>query len=530
MKVLISDKLSESGLNVFKKFPQIEVIYDPELPKDVEKLKRVIAEVDGIAIRSATKLNAEIIDCAKTLKVIGRAGIGVDNVDIPYASKRGIIVMNTPTGNVVTTAEHAIAMMCALTRQIPQATASIKAGKWEKNKFMGSELYQKTLGIVGCGNIGKIVADRAQGLRMNVIAYDPFLTDEIAQELRVRKVEFDELLKSADYVSIHTPLNDKTKYLFNRAAFQKMKKGVYLVNCARGGIVHEGDLAWAIGEKIVAGAALDVFEEEPVKADNPLLKLENVVCTPHLGASTEEAQENVAIDVAEQIADYLVNGTIVNALNTPSASKEVLRHLEPAVKLCQMLGKFHGQLCDESPTRITISYYGEITRYPLASLTTAILQGILEPMLSNVAVNAVNAPYLAKERGIRIEESKMSAHSDYSTLIEITLRFKTGERVIAGTLFGKDQPRIVRYNNVSPEVRPEGVILIVENEDRPGVVGRVGTYLGQHQVNITRMQLGLDEKSGKAVAFYNVGADVAPEVLKGFKAIDGIISLTKVVL
>lgn len=530
MKVLISDKLSDAALGVFKKFPQIEVLYDDSLGKDVEKLKQAIANVDGIAIRSATKLTADVIDCAKNLKVIGRAGIGVDNVDIPHASKRGIIVMNTPTGNVTTTAEHAIAMMCALTRQIPQATASVKSGKWEKTKFMGSELYQKTLGIVGCGNIGKIVADRALGLKMNVISFDPFLTDEIAAELRIKKVDFDELLKNSDYITIHTPLNDKTKSLLNRTAFQQMKKGVYIINCARGGIVHEGDLAWAIENKFVTGAALDVFEEEPVKSDNPLLKLENVICTPHLGASTEEAQENVAIDVAEQIADYLVNGTIVNALNTASASKEVIKHLEPAVNLCQMLGKMQGQLCQESPTRIAISFYGDINKYPLAGLTTAVLQGILEPMLTHVHVNAVNAPYLAKERGIQIQESKFNTHSDFSMLIEVALEFKNSQRVIGGTLFGKNQPRIVRYNDISPEVRPEGTILIVENQDKPGVVGRVGTYLGQNQVNITRMQLGLDEKTGRATAFFNVGSDVAQDVVDGLKNLDGILSVAKVVL
>lgn len=530
MKVLISDKLSEAGLSVFKQFPQIEVVYDPELGKDVAKLKSLIADVDAIAIRSGTKLTAEVIDCAKKLKIIGRAGIGVDNVDIPHASKRGVIVMNTPTGNVVTTAEHAIAMMCALTRQIPQATASIKSGKWEKNKFMGSELYQKTLGIVGCGNIGRIVADRARGLRMNVVAFDPFLTDEIAQELGVRKVAFDELLKIADYVTIHTPLNDKTKHIFNRAAFLKMKKGVYIVNCARGGIIHEGDLAWAIGERMVAGAALDVFEEEPVKADNPLLKLEQVICTPHLGASTEEAQENVAVDVSRQIADYLVNGTVVHALNTASASPEVLKQLEPLAKLCQMLGRFHGQLCDASPTRIRIGYYGDVTKYPLTGLTSSVLQGILEPMLSDVSVNPVNAPYLARERGIKVEESKFSEHSDYATLVSVELEFKDRKRLIAGTVFGHNQPRIVRYDAVNPEIRPEGTILIVENEDRPGVVGRVGTCLGQHKVNITRLQLGLDEQSGRATAFYNVGADVGAEVLAGIKALDGIVSVTKVVL
>lgn len=528
MKVLISDKLSEAGLAVFKKFPQIEVIYDPELAKDITKLKKIIADVDGIAIRSATKLTTEILDCAKKLKVIGRAGIGVDNVDIPRASQLGIIVMNTPTGNVITTAEHAIAMMCALTREIPQATASIKSGKWEKNRFMGAELCQKNLGLIGCGNIGKLVADRAQGLKMNVIAFDPFLTDEIAAELRVKKVSWDELLKNADYITVHTPLNEKTKHILNRAAFEKMKKGVFIINCARGGIVNESDLAWAMENKIVAGAALDVFEEEPVKSDNPLLRLDNLICTPHLGAATEEAQENVAIDVANQIGDFLTNGTIVNALNTASASADVLRQLGPAINLCHMLGKFHGQLCVESPTKIAINYYGDIIKHPLTALTTAVLQGILIPMLSDVTVNAVNAPYLARERGIGVFESKSNVHSDYAMLIEVSLEFKKETRVISGTVFGKDQPRIVRYNNVSPEIRPEGTILIIENEDKPGVVGRVGTYLGEQKVNITRLQLGLDESTNRATAFYNVGADVNDIVLDGLRALSGILSITKV--
>lgn len=529
MKVLVSDKLSESGLDVFKKFPQIEVLYEPSLGKDVEKLKKVIAEVDGIAIRSGTKLTAEILDCAQKLKVIGRAGIGVDNVDIPHASKKGIIVMNTPTGNVITTAEHAISMMCALTRQIPQATASTKSGKWEKSKFMGSELYNKVLGVIGCGNIGKIVVDRAQGLKMNVSVFDPFLTDEIAEELGVKKVALDELLKTADYITIHTPLNDKTRNLINKQAFEIMKKGVYLINCARGGIVNENDLAWAVENKIVAGAALDVFEKEPVDPAHPLLKLDAVICTPHLGASTEEAQENVAVDVAQQIGDYLTNGTIVNALNTPSVSKEVAKHLEPAVALCRALGKFQGQLCEESPTKVEINYYGDVTKYPVGSLTTAILQGILEPMLANVIVNSVNAPYLAKERGLTIQESKFNSHSDYSSLVEISLHFKNKAYLtLAGTLFGKNQPRIVRYNNVSPEVRPEGTILIVENEDKPGVVGRVGTYLGQQNVNITRLQLGLDEDSKTAIAFYNLRDDVNDEIVKGLKEIDGILTVKKV--
>lgn len=530
MKILISDQLSDRALDVFKKYPQIEVIFDPALGKDVAKLKAAIADVDAIAIRSASKLTAEILDCAKNLKVIGRAGIGVDNVDIPHASKRGIIVMNTPFGNTITTAEHAIAMMCALTRSIPQATSSMKGGKWEKNRFMGAELYNKTLGVLGLGNIGKIVADRALGLKMKVAAYDPFLTEEKARELGVEKVELDELFKRADYITIHTPMTDKTRNLINRQAFDKMKRGVFLINCARGGIVNESDLVWAIENKIVAGAALDVFEKEPVDSNHPLLKLEQVICTPHLGASTEEAQENVSLDVAHQIVDFLVNGTVVNALNAASASGEVLQQLAPVIPLCEKIGSLHGQLCEESPKKIQINYYGEITKYPTAVLTTEILKGFFKPVLSDAQVNAVNAPYIAKERGVEVQESKISAHSDYAMLVEVILEFPKNRQSISGTVFGKQKPRIVRFNNIYPELRPAGVIVIVENRDKPGVVGRIGTYLGQKGVNISHIQLGLDDSTGLATAFYNLDSDVGAEVLKGLAAIDGIVSVRKVVL
>lgn len=530
MKVLISDKLSEAGLAIFKNARGVEVVYEPELGKNVERLKELIADVDAIAIRSGTKLTPDIIACAKKLKVIGRAGIGVDNVDVPAASKQGIIVMNTPGGNVVTTAEHAISMMCALTRDIPQATASIKAGKWEKNKFMGAEMYNKTLGIIGCGNIGKIVASRAQGLKMNVISFDPFLTDEVAHEIGVKKVSLEELFKDADYITAHTPLNDKTKYLLCKDSFSKMKKGVFIINCARGGIVNEPDLAWAIQEKIVAGAALDVFEKEPVDPSNPLLKLDEVICTPHLGASTEEAQENVAIEVAQQIVAYLTTGTIMNAINTVSVSGELSAKLTPFVFLCDKLGALQGQLCQESPIEIIIKYFGDIIKYPTQILTANIIKGILTPMLGDGSANVINAPYLAKDRGIRVQESKVSDACDYSSLIEVTLKFKDSECIVSGSIFGNHHPRLVRFNNTYPEVRPEGVILIIANQDRPGVVGRVGTYLGQNNVNISRMQLGLDEKSGTATAFYNLQADVGENILEGLRKVEGIVLVQKVIL
>lgn len=530
MKVLISDKLSEAGLEIFKKSGKIEVLYQPGLGKDIPKLKEMIADVDALAVRSETKVTPEILDAAKKLKVIGRAGIGVDNIDVAAASKRGIIVMNTPGGNVVTTAEHAISMMCALTRGIPQATASLKSGKWEKSKFMGSELYQKILGVIGIGNIGKIVANRAQGLKMNVISFDPFLTDELASELGVKKVTLDELLTTSDYITVHTPLNDKTRNLIDKAAFAKMKKGVYIINCARGGIVNEADLLTALDTGIVAGAALDVFEKEPVDPNHPLLKSDKVIGTPHLGASTEEAQENVALEVAQQISDFLITGNIINAVNTPSADAETLRVLGPALSLAQKLGSLQGQLCETSPDEIQINYYGEINAYKTATVTTAILQGMLAHMMSDVSVNAVNAPYLAKERGMKIKESKITAHSDFASLIEVTLVFKNHSTIVAGTIFGKSHPRLVRFNNIFTEVNPNGKLLIIQNQDKPGIVGKIGSLLGDHQVNISNLQLGLDEKTKTATAFYAVQGKTNDELLTKIKSMDGIVAVNLVEL
>lgn len=530
MKVLISDKLSEAGLAIFKKAKGITVDFQPGLGKDIAKLKAAIKDAHAIAIRSETKITKEILDVAQNLKVIGRAGIGVDNVDVAEASKHGVVVMNTPGGNTITTAEHAISMMCALTRQIPQATASIKAGKWEKSKFMGRELFGKILGVVGCGNIGKIVADRALGLKMKVIAYDPFLTDEMAEKIKVKKVELDELFSQADYITLHVPKNEKTANLINKDAFAKMKKGVFLINCARGGIVHEGDLVDAIEKGQVAGAALDVFDKEPVDPNNPLLKLDAVIATPHLGAATGEAQENVALDVAEQIVDFLLNGTITNSVNVPSVSGEVLRAIAPYLSLAEKIGRLHGQLATASPHEISIAYQGEITGLPLEALTIAVLRGILEPMLEDVSVNQVNAPMIAKERGIRVSQTKLSGDSDFASLMTVCLHFKNSKREIAGTIFGTKHPRVVRVDDYYLEVVPEGKILIILNEDKPGVVGSIGTYLGQNKINISRMQLGLLEKTRQAMAFYNVEGDISDAVLLGLKKIPGILSVSQVLL
>ncbi len=530
MRVLISDSLSEAGLDILKKAKGLEVDYQPTVHKDVEKLKAALKTADAIVIRSGTKLTADVLSVAENLKVIGRAGIGVDNVDVAAASKKGIIVENTPGGNTITTAEHAIAMMCALTREIPQATASIKSGKWEKNRFMGSELYQKTLGVIGCGNIGKIVADRALGLKMKVIAFDPFLTEDVAEKIGVVKVELDDLLKSADYITLHVPKNEKTANLLNEQAFGKMKKGVYIINCARGGIINEPDLAAAIEKGIVAGAALDVFEKEPVDPNNPLLKLDKVICTPHLGAATEEAQENVALDVARQIVAYLISGTIENAVNVPSVSGEVLSVLQPYISLGEKLGLLHGQLARSAPSEVVIEFGGEITKLPTAPITIAILQGLLSPMLEGESVNSVNATFIARERGIKVTESKQASIQNYTSLVTVTLKSKEEARTIAGTIFGKIHPRIVRLDDYYLEAVPEGKILVIHNEDKPGVVGNVGTLLAKNNINISRLQLGLSSKVREATAFYNVEGQITEAVLTELKKVPGILSVQQVQL
>lgn len=525
MRVLISDSLSEAGLEILKKGKGIEVDYQPNVHKDVEKLKAAIKTADAIVIRSGTKLTADVLSAAENLKVIGRAGIGVDNVDVPAASKKGIIVENTPGGNTITTAEHAISMMCALTREIPQATASIKSGKWEKSRFMGSELYQKTLGVIGCGNIGKIVADRAVGLRMKVIAFDPFLTDEAAQKIGVRKVELEELIQTSDYITLHVPKTEKTANLLNAAAFAKMKKGVYIINCARGGIINELDLAAAIEQGIVAGAALDVFEKEPVDPNNPLLKLDQVICTPHLGAATDEAQENVALEVAEQIVDFLVNGTVRNAVNVPSVSGDVKAVLSPYLELAKKIGLLHAQLSSAAPSEIIVEYAGEVANHPVAPMTTAVLEGFLKAILEGESINSVNAPFIAKDRGIKVTESKSANAHDFASLLTVTCKGKDSAHTVQGTIFGKSHSRLVRVDDYYAEVVPEGQILLIRNEDKPGVVGNIGTLLAKNSINISRLQLGLKGKTKEALAFYSVEGKVSSSVVDEIKKCSGVLSV-----
>jgi len=508
-RVLISDKLSAAAVQIFKD-RGVEVDYKPDLGKDKDALLAAIPNYDGLAIRSATKVTPKILEAASRLKVIGRAGIGVDNVDIPAATAKGIVVMNTPFGNAITTAEHAISMMMALARQIPEANASTHAGKWEKNRFMGTELYAKTLGVIGCGNIGSIVADRGLGLKMKVIAYDPFLSPERALQIGVEKVELLELITRADFITLHTPLTDKTRNIIGEAAISKMKKGVRIINCARGGLVNEEALYNGLMSKHIAGAALDVFEVEPA-TNHKLFNLENVVCTPHLGASTDEAQENVALQVAEQMADYLVKGAVTNALNMPSISAEEAPRLKPFVALAEKLGSFAGQLTDENMTGIVLEYAGDVGNLNTRALTSAALAGILQSQLG--AINMVSAPVVAKERGIKVDETKQTKRGAYDSYIRITVKTEKYERSVAGTVFGDGKPRIIQIKGIELECNFGPHMLYVTNNDKPGFVGRVGTILANAGINMGTFHLGRIAPGGDAISIIETDGEVPKAVM-----------------
>ncbi|MBW1646285.1 MAG: phosphoglycerate dehydrogenase [Deltaproteobacteria bacterium] len=530
MKVLISDKMSPKGIEVFAKFPEIEV--DVKVGMTPEELKAVIGEYDGLAVRSATKVTSDIIDAAKNLKVIGRAGIGVDNIDIPAATRRGIVVMNTPQGNTITTAEHTISMMLAMSRNIPQATQSMKAGKWEKSKFMGKELFNKTLGIVGLGNIGSIVADRAQGLKMKVIAFDPFISEERAAKMGIERVGLDELYRRSDYITVHTPLTKETRHLINKESFAKMKPGVRILNCARGGIIDEQDLYEALKSGQVAGAAFDVFEQEPPPADHPLFSMDNFICTPHLGASTDEAQVNVAITVAEQIADYLLNGTITNALNVPSVSSEVLRMVGPYLTLAEKLGLFYSQVCEGGScglSEVRVEYKGRVAELDTAPITIALLKGLMAPVVGGM-VNFVNAPAIAKDRGIVVTEAKTEEAGNFSSMITLVGRNNGESFVVSGALFGKTEPRIVRVNNFEIEAIPSGHILVIYAHDKPGVIGSIGSCLGRNDVNIGKMQFGRECAGGMSISMVQVDSEVSPAMLKELLELPHIVEVKEIYL
>ena len=486
----------------------VEVDEKPGLSKD--ELIAIIGGYDGLAVRSATKVTPDVLEAATNLKVIGRAGIGVDNIDVAAATNKGVVVMNTPFGNSITTAEHAIAMLLALARQIPEANASTQAGKWEKSRFMGVELFGKTLGIIGCGNIGSIVAERAQGLAMKVIAYDPFLTQERAQELGVEKVELDGLFARADFISLHTPLTDATRGIISAEAIAAMKDGVRIINCARGGLVDETALKAALESGRVAGAALDVFAEEPAK-DNALFGLPNVVATPHLGASTSEAQVNVAIQVAEQLSDFLLTGGITNALNMPSLSAEEAPKLRPYMKLAQEIGQFAGQLTETGIRRVIIEYEGAVAELNTRPLSAVVLEGLLSPLMDTV--NMVNAPIVAKERAIEVSEVVHDRIGDYHTLIKLTVETEQRSRSVSGTLFANQSPRLVCVMDVQIEAELSENMLFVTNDDKPGFIGNLGTLLGDAGVNIATFSLGRSKARGAALALVSVDEPVNPALL-----------------
>ncbi len=520
-RVLVSDSMATEGVEIFRKTPGIEV--DVITKHTPEELKELVSGYDGLVVRSSSKITKEIIESAEKLAVIGRAGAGVDNIDVEAASKKGIVVMNTPGGNTVTTGEHAIAMMLSLARKIPQATASMKAGKWEKSRFMGNEYFNKTLGIIGIGRIGTVVADRAKGLKMNVLAYDPFLSPEAAEKMGITLATLDEIYGSADFISVHTPKNKETTGMINAAAFAKMKKGVFIINCARGGIVNERDLYEALVSGQVAGAALDVFEEEPTK-NMDLVSLDNVICTPHLGASTDEAQTSVAIAIAEQMVDYLLKGEIRYAVNFPSVSADLMTAMAPYLNLAEKLGKFHAQILSSGIQEVQIEYSGEILKFDLTPLTIALLKGLLTPIL-NENVNYINAPVIAKERGINVKESKSNAVSDYRSMITLTLKTAKAVTTTAGALFGLREPRIVRINAFTVDVIPEGHLLMLYNHDRPGVIGKVGTIIGDANINIARMHWSRVQEQQKAMVVFSTDTHLDTEILQKMKETANVISV-----
>ncbi len=522
IKILVSDALSEEGLKILKDAGQFQVDVNTELKP--EALKGVIKDYDALIVRSATKVTREIINAADKLKVIGRAGVGLDNVDLDAATQKGIIVMNTPAGNTISTAEHTLSMILSLSRNIPQANVSTKKGEWKRSKFMGVELYTKVLGIVGFGRIGSEVAKRAFSFGMKVLAFDPFLSREVAESLGVEIVELKDLFERSDYITVHTPLTEETRHMISTKEFAAMKKGVRVINCARGGIIDEAALVAAIKEGKVAAAALDVFEKEPLSPDSELLKLDNIITTPHLGASTEEAQVNVAIEVAEIVRDALLGRGIRNAANYPCLEAEVCNILEPYINLSEKLGMFSSQLVEGRFQELNITYSGEIIQYNLSPLTMALVKGILSPILKET-VNFINAVSLARERGINVREAKSPKEGEFVTLIQLEIRTDKESRKICGTLSANKQPRIVKIDGSYMEVTPAGEMIVMQNWDRPGIIGNLGTLMGKHNINIAAMTFGRQERGGKAISVLNVDSPISAELLDKIRKTENVLEV-----
>ena len=524
-KILISDSLAEQGISVLEQAPGIEVSNRPGLSS--EELLAAIPEYDGLVIRSNTKVTEDVLDAAKKLRIVGRAGIGVDNVDVAAATRHGVVVANTPEGNNITTAEHAIALIVSLARHIPQATASMKAGKWEKKKFQGMELFNRTLGVLGAGNIGRYVVSRAKGLGMKVIVHDPYLTAEAAARLEVERVELGEMMSRSDVVTVHVPKTKETTGILGREAFKQAKPGMIVINAARGGIVCEDALLEALESGVVSAAGLDVFVEEPPPEGHPLVAHPNVICTPHLGASTEQAQINVAIAVAEQLRDFLLEGEIRNSINVPAVSPEQMAEVEPYLVLGEKLGSFQGQLAKGRVDVVEVEYAGDVAELKVAPITIAVLKGLLAPVREGV--NAVNAAHLAQELGIKVIESKVAQTKDFASAVTVKVKGVV-ERLVAGTVFHGDQPRIVRVDDFMLEAIPEGWTLLLQNHDQSGVVGHVGTVLGKAGINISRMQLALLESRREACMLVNVDQDPGEEVLTALRDSDNMIAVQLVEL
>jgi D-3-phosphoglycerate dehydrogenase len=522
IKVLVSDPLSEEGLKILKNEKEFQVDVKTELKPD--ELKSIINQYDALVVRSATKVTKDIISLADNLRVIGRAGVGLDNVDLEAATQKGIIVMNTPAGNTISTAEHTFSMLLALSRNIPQANASTRKGEWKRSKFMGVELYNKVLGIVGFGRIGSEVAKRALSFGMKVLAFDPFLSKEVAEGLGVEVVELKELLERSDYITVHTPFTEETRHMISSAQFALMKKGVRVVNCARGGIIDEEALIIALKEGKVAGSALDVFEKEPVSTESELLKLDNVIVTPHLGASTEEAQVNVAIEVAEIVRDALLGKGIRNAANYPCLKPEEAKLLEPYINLSERLGTFSSKLAEGRIAELNITYGGEITHYDVTPVTLALVKGVLSPILQET-VNFINAITLAKERGIKINEARSSHEEEFVTLIQLEIKTDKQTRKICGTLSSNKQPRIVKIDEYYLELSPVGEMIFIRNWDKPGVIGNLGTLLGKDNINIAAMTFGRDTPGGKAISVLNVDSPVSAQIQEKIKNLENILTV-----
>lgn len=524
-KILITDSLASQGLERLASYAELEVDSKPGL--SVQELVQDIPHYRALIIRSGTKVTQEVIAAASNLQVIGRAGIGVDNIDVEAATKHGIVVMNTPGGNNVTTAEHAISLMLALARNIPQAAASLRAGRWERGKFTGSEVCNKVLGVIGLGNIGAIVAERALGLRMRVVAYDPFIPAEAAAKMRIELVNLEELYAQADFITVHAPLTKETKGLIGEAAFAQMKKGVRIINCARGGIVDEDALLAALNTGIAAGAALDVFVEEPPPPTHPLLQLEQVICTPHLGAATDEAQINVAIAIADQVANYLTRGVIQHAVNFPALTPKLITLLQPYLLLGEKLGSFLAQLSGEAPLEVHVEYSGDITEYDVAPATAAVLRGLLSHIL-DTTINYVNAPHIAHERGVRVVESRSSRPSDFLNSVTVSMISPRSTHTAEGAVFSNRAVRLVRVNDSYLEAVPEGHIIVLHNQDVPGVVGAVGTLLGQRGINIADLELGRDRAGGQALALVHVDGHVSSDILDALRMLEPVISAQQI--